>query len=123
MNIHSLPDHWKYEHFVAFVLLSIADSDHNVEEEELQEIKSRINRIVQDFSKTDEIIIEVKEEVSHLSISEMIAVIDENLTKFLPTVVTRDQLKIDMEETIVSDDSVDTAELEIFRAVKKAMRR
>lgn len=112
---------WTYEHFIAYICLSIAGSDYSIDAEELTEINAKINRTANDNSKTTQIVKEVSTEISNHSDQEKTDFIEANTSKFLPTPELKAQARQDMEDVIVSDDNVDSTEMVMFRFIKKAL--
>lgn len=121
-NYSTMTQDWSYEHFIAYIFLSIASSDYSLDTEEVAIINEKINRTVQDIEKTKSIVAEVLSIVEKQSDEEKTAYINENTSKYLPTVELRDQVRADMEDVIVADDNVDSTEMVMFRFVKQALR-
>ncbi len=112
---------WTYEHFIAYICLSIADSDYSVDPEELTEIKAKINRTLNDETKASNVLKEVISEIDSHSDEEKTNFIEQNTAKFLPSAELKAQAKQDMEDVIIADDNVDSTEMVMYRFIKKAL--
>lgn len=112
---------WTYEHFIAYICLSIAGSDYSIDTEELSEINAKVNRTVNDNTKTEEIVKAVASEIVKHSDKEKTDFIESNTPKYLPTPELKAQARQDMEDVIVADDNVDSTEMVMFRFIKKAL--
>lgn len=113
---------WTYEHFIAYIYLSIAGSDYSIDQEELSQIGLKVNESIQNNAKSKEIVKAVRADISGKSDREITAFIEENVGKFLPEKADRDKVIEGMEDIIVADDNVDSTEMVMFRFVKKALR-
>lgn len=108
---------WSKNHFVMFILLCIADSDNNIDEEELQEIADHAH-LSGDFNAMYH---ELHLVVRMLPLEYKIDLIAQHKNQFqLSSVEIEDTLST-IEEIILADTSIDREEIATYSKIKKAL--
>lgn len=111
---------WKYEHFVIYLYLCIADSDYNITDDEIEEIHGKVSKILEggNYMKT---ITEVLREFKNHTDYEKTDIINENASLYCKEESVKEKILKDLEDVMEADGIVKSVEMIMFRYIKKAL--
>lgn len=112
---------WTKAHFVCYVFLCVADSDLNIEETELEELKRALQATLEDEFDFGVIIRDVISEVGMQTYEEKKQFITANKSRFLSNQAEATKVMDGIEEIIMADMSIDPDEMEVYRFLKKQL--
>lgn len=112
---------WTKAHFVCYVFLCVADSDLNIEETELEELKRALKSTLDGEFDFGVIIRDVISEVGMQTYEEKKLFISSNKSRFLNDQAEATKVMDGIEEIIMADMSIDPDEMEVYRFLKKEL--
>ena len=125
-NIYSLnaffmnTSHWSFDHFCSYVLLCLASSDHDLDENELQTVKDFLDH--QDIKNPEALIHELLVVIKYQTEEDRMSFIMSNFKKFVQHTEDSKSMMDAVEELIISDFTIAPDEMEIYRMMKKMTR-
>lgn len=117
MNI----SHWNFDYYCTYVLLCLASSDHDLEQEELKTINTFLND--QKIANPDSLINELLVVIKYQTIPDRINFIEINFPSFVDSKDKAHKLVDIIEELIMSDFTIAPDEMELYRVIKKKIRK
>lgn len=110
---------WVYEHFLAYLYLSIADSDCTISDSELENIKTKAFKTM-DENRCSLAVKEVYKEYRSHNEEERRDFIRNNIQKYLRTNAIKQKVIQDLEATVHKKDE-DSVEYIMFRYIRKTI--
>jgi len=111
---------WKYEHFVIYLYLCIADSDYNITDDEIEEIHDKVSKTL-DGGSYMKIITEVLREFKNHTDYEKTDIININVPIYCKDGSVKEKILKDLEDVMAADGIVKSVEMIMFRYIKKAL--
>ena len=112
---------WKFEHFLIYLYLCIADSDYNITDDEIEEIESKLSSSILEKKDYSQTIAEVLREFKNHTDYEKTAFITENV----PIYCTDDDIKKKiikgLEDVMAADGIIKSVEVIMYRYIKKTI--
>ena len=111
---------WKYEHFVIYLYLCIADSDYNITDDEIEEIHDKVSKTLEggSYMKT---ITEVLREFKNHTDYEKTDIINENANLYCKNLSVKTKILKDLEDIMEADGVIKSVEMIMYRYIKKAL--
>ena len=116
MNI----SHWSIDHFCTYILLCLASSDHDLDENEVQTIKNFLSQ--QDIKKPDTLIKELLIVIKYQTIEDRFQFIENKFSSFIQNSEDAEALVVVIEELIITDFTIAPNEMDLYRIIKKMIR-
>ena len=111
---------WKYEHFVIYLYLCIADSDYNISDDEIEEIHDKVSKTLNsgNYMKT---ITEVLREFKNHTDYEKTDLISTYAEQYCKEESIKEKILKDLEDVMEADGIIKSVEMIMFRYIKKTL--
>lgn len=119
----TLTQDWKFEDFLTYLLMVVASSDHDVDDEEVIAIRDTVEHLTDTTDEEFEVFLtHVQLFLQNQTIEEREEFIRAHKSVFIDSEEKRELALKGVEEVILADLNVDEGEMETFRYIKKLIQ-
>ena len=112
---------WKFEHFLIYLYLCIADSDYNITDDEIEEIENKLKSNLLDDRDYTDMIAEVLREYKNHTDYEKTAYISSHVPKYCNDEETKKKIIKGLEDVMAADGIIKSVEVIMYRYIKKTI--